>query len=68
VDCADFAALLMKPDGAKETTAAFKTAQRRRLVEGGRVIIANLGDQESDFAGGFAERDFKLPDPFYLTP
>jgi hypothetical protein len=29
------------------------------------VIIANLGDQFSDLAGGYAERTFKLPNPFY---
>jgi hypothetical protein len=29
--------------------------------------VANLGDQVSDLSGGFAEKTFKLPDPFYLT-
>jgi hypothetical protein len=28
------------------------------------TIIANIGDQPSDLAGGFAERVFLLPDPF----
>jgi acid phosphatase len=31
------------------------------------VIIANMGDQASDLAGGHAEKTFKLPNPFYLT-
>ena len=39
-----------------------------QLTAGGRVIIANLGDQDSDLTGGYAERTFKLPDPFYFTP
>ena len=67
IECGEYAGLICKPDDAKETTEAFKTAARRRIVAEGRVIIANLGDQESDLAGGFAERTFKLPNPFYLT-
>lgn len=68
IDCGDYAALLCEPDGSKETAAAYKSAQRKRLAGEGRVIIANIGDQESDLAGGSAERTFKLPNPFYLTP
>ena len=68
IDCAEYAVLILKPDGSKETAAEFKTAQRKRLTAGGRVIVANLGDQESDLAGGYAERTFKLPNPLYLTP
>lgn len=63
----DYAALWCKPDGAKETTGAFKAAVRARLAAEGRVIIANIGDQASDLAGGNAEKTFKLPNPFYLT-
>jgi len=66
VGCGDFAALVMKPNEWKGTAAACKTAERKRLVAEGRVIIANWGDQESDLSGGAAERTFKLPDPFYL--
>jgi predicted secreted acid phosphatase len=50
-----------------ETTQAFKTAVRRQLVEEGFTIIANIGDQQSDLAGGYAEKTFKLPNPFYRT-
>jgi predicted secreted acid phosphatase len=46
----------------------FKEATRRRLTEEGFAIIANIGDQYSDVAGGYAERSFKLPNPFYFTP
>ena len=58
----------MKPDALKEASATFKTAERARLVAQGYTIVANLGDQESDLVGGYAERTFKLPDPFYLSP
>lgn len=67
IGCTDFAALICKPDDATGTSAAYKTDARRRLVAEGRVIIANIGDQESDLVGGYAERTFKLPCPFYLT-
>jgi acid phosphatase len=63
----DYAALFCKADDSRETTEKFKTETRRRLVADGRVIVANIGDQESDLAGGFSERTFKLPDPFYIT-
>ncbi|MBI3885247.1 MAG: HAD family acid phosphatase [Opitutae bacterium] len=59
--------LHFKPDDAKETTGAFKAAWRRRFAAEGWTLIANLGDQETDLAGGFSERTFKLPNPFYLT-
>lgn len=68
VDCIVSSALIMKPNDAKETAAAFKTAVRARLTSQGAVIVGNLGDQASDLAGGYAERTFKLPDPFYFTP
>lgn len=40
---------------------------RKRLTGEGRLIIANIGDQESDFVGGFVERTCKVPAPFYLA-
>jgi acid phosphatase len=46
---------------------AFKTEMRRLLAKEGWTIIANIGDQQSDLDGGYAERTFKLPNPFYRT-
>lgn len=54
-----------KPADYQGTARAFKGGIRRQLVEEGYVIVANLGDQMSDL-GSYAERDFKLPNPFYL--
>lgn len=68
IGCAACAALVLRPDGRGGDTAEFKTAERRRLVAEGYRIIANLGDQASDLAGGGAERSFKLPGPFYFSP
>ncbi|MEO6001646.1 MAG: HAD family acid phosphatase [Opitutus sp.] len=67
IGCAEYAALILRPAAATGTAAAFKTSMRKKLNDEGRVIIANVGDQPSDLSGGFAERAFKLPDPFYLT-
>lgn len=68
IGCGEYAELVFKADESKEKTGAFKLAQRQRLVGEGRTIIANIGDQDSDLVGGYAERTFKLPDPFYFTP
>jgi hypothetical protein len=67
IDCSDYAALICRPATEQGTTAAFKTGVRRQLTAEGRTIIANIGDQESDLSGGFAQRTFKLPNAFYLT-
>jgi predicted secreted acid phosphatase len=67
IDCGDYTALICKPAADRGTSAAFKTRERQRLVGAGHVIIANIGDQQSDLVGGFAERTFKLPNPFYVS-
>jgi hypothetical protein len=65
IECADFAVLICKASNDRSSAAQYKTAARQRLVEEGRTIVANLGDQESDLAGGYAERVFKLPNAIY---
>ncbi|QYM79666.1 HAD family acid phosphatase [Horticoccus luteus] len=67
IGCGDFRELILKPPGTSQTTGEFKTATRRRIMESGYAIIANIGDQVSDLEGGFAERTFKLPGPFYIV-
>lgn len=69
VGFAGWAGLDMRPRGDGHPSAAvFKTEVRRRISDEGYVILANVGDQESDLAGGFARRAFKLPNPFYEVP
>jgi acid phosphatase len=51
-----------------KSAAAYKTAIRKQLSEQGYDIILNMGDQKSDLAGGYADKTFKLPNPFYLIP
>ena len=48
------------------SAASFKAAERKKITERGYTIILNMGDQQSDLAGGFAEKTFKLPNPGYL--
>jgi predicted secreted acid phosphatase len=54
------------PEKYEGTTRGFKTNIRRKLVADGYLILANVGDQLSDLEGGYAEKTFKLPNPFYL--
>ena len=61
--------LVMEPAGAQYVSAAdFKAPQRQAIEREGYTIIANVGDQPSDLDGGFAERTFLLPNPFYRIP
>jgi predicted secreted acid phosphatase len=65
----DYAGLSMMPVGAHFASAAdFKAPQRAKIEAEGFTIIANMGDQPSDLAGGHAERTFLLPNPFYRIP
>ena len=48
------------------STTGFKTEVRRKLTQEGYIIVVNIGDQNSDIMGGYAERAYKLPNPFYL--
>jgi predicted secreted acid phosphatase len=65
----DYQGLHMEPVGSHFASAAdFKAPQRARIEADGFTIIANMGDQPSDLAGGYAERTFLLPNPFYRIP
>lgn len=61
--------LILKPSKLRvKSEVEYKAPARQRLVEQGYTILMSVGDQESDLAGGFAERTFKLPNPFYFAP
>jgi predicted secreted acid phosphatase len=59
--------IFYKPADFAESARAFKIDARRQLAAKGYLIIANIGDQHSDLLGGYAERTFKLPNPFYIV-
>lgn len=48
------------------SSSPYKIRTRRDIEAHGYKIIANIGDQESDLVGGYADRTFKLPNPMYL--
>jgi predicted secreted acid phosphatase len=61
--------LYFKPNDYHEASVVgFKSRARQAIAAQGYTILANLGDQESDLAGGGAEQTFKLPNPLYLVP
>lgn len=61
--------LIMAPAGVSFPSAADFKAPQRAVIEGeGYTIVANIGDQPSDLAGGHAQRTFQLPNPFYRIP
>ena len=62
----NWAGLSMKPKNANVTN--FKTSQRAAIEQQGYSIIASIGDQYSDLIGGYAQKTFKLPNPFYYIP
>ncbi|WP_044560973.1 HAD family acid phosphatase [Azospirillum sp. B4] len=64
-----WAGLVLKGTAAHgQSAATYKTAERAKIEAQGYTIIANMGDQDSDLAGGHAERTFKLANPFYFIP
>jgi len=51
-----------------EHTIEYKSGKRAEIEDRGYDIVTNIGDQESDLAGGHADRAFKLPNPYYFIP
>lgn len=43
----------------------YKTNIRKILIEKGYDIVLNVGDQDTDLIGGYAERTYKIPNPMY---
>lgn len=60
--------LYLKPAGFTGTTTDYKSGTRSAIEGQGYRIIANVGDQYSDLAGGHSSVAFKLPNPFYFLP
>lgn len=60
--------LITKPPDAP-STIEYKSGERAQIEEQeGYKILINIGDQDSDLAGGHAVRAFKLPNPMYFIP
>lgn len=59
---------LRPPHHKKGSVAPFKATIRKKISEQGYDIVLNIGDQMSDLRGGYADRNLKLPNPFYYIP
>lgn len=60
--------IFFKPNNSSVGAASlenYKVTARKLLAEQGYTILATVGDQESDLKGGYAQKTFKLPNPFY---
>ncbi|NNM58703.1 MAG: acid phosphatase [Legionellales bacterium] len=55
-------------DNIHQPAEVYKTAVRKKLEAQGYDIVVNMGDQQSDLTGGYADKGFKLPNPFYYIP
>lgn len=65
----DWSGLYCRPESdSHQSVSQFKTSVRKHLTGQGYKIIVNIGDQQSDLRGGYAEKGFKLPNPFYYLP
>lgn len=65
----DWSGLYMRPDGYHyPSVERFKAHARALICQDGYTVIATIGDQYSDLLGGFAQKEFKLPNPFYYLP
>ena len=65
----DYTGLILRPEGPPTPSVVdYKSSERAKIAAQGFTIIANVGDQPSDLAGGYAERTFLVPNPFYRIP
>lgn len=65
----NWAGLYLKPeDYANASAIPFKSEARAQISKKGYTVIASIGDQDSDLKGGYAEKTFKLPNPYYYIP
>jgi predicted secreted acid phosphatase len=60
--------LILKPDASTDSTVVYKSNARKSIEDRGYEIIANVGDQYSDLAGGHADVAYTLANPFYFLP
>jgi predicted secreted acid phosphatase len=56
------------PEDRDRSIIPFKSGERARIEVNGYTIVANIGDQDSDLAGGHSLNICKLPNPAYFIP
>lgn len=57
--------LFLRPADA-HGTVDYKSGARADIEADGYRIVLNVGDQDSDLKGGYADKAYKLPNPFYF--
>lgn len=64
-----YKSLSLRPTDDPNTTTQvpYKSGERQKIQKKGYTIVANLGDQKTDLAGGFG-KGFKIPNPMYTSP
>lgn len=60
--------LITRGDDGNASVVPYKSGARKNLYKRGYEVVANLGDQYSDLAGGFADVAYKIANPMYLIP
>ncbi|WP_299493187.1 HAD family acid phosphatase [uncultured Shewanella sp.] len=61
--------LYMKPsDYDKPSVIPYKSKIRQQIFDKGYRILFSIGDQYSDLLGGYADKIYKLPNPYYFIP
>jgi len=64
-----FDTLITRKKGGNSSTALeFKSAVRRQIADAGKVVVMNIGDQQSDLEGGNSGIKVKLPNCLYVIP
>lgn len=58
---------LAQGDDMQLSAAEYKTKIRKMITGEGYDIILNLGDQDGDLVGGYADHTDKIPNPLYST-
>jgi hypothetical protein len=59
--------LVLVPAGyTQDSLVPYKSGARATFERQGYTILENVGDQQSDLAGGHARHRYKLPNPVYI--
>ncbi|MGL5741291.1 MAG: HAD family acid phosphatase [Legionella sp.] len=65
----NWSGLYLRPnDYSEKSIIPFKSHERKIITEKGYTVLASIGDQYSDLKGGYAQKVFKLPNPYYYLP
>lgn len=59
------AAMYLREPGQVQPAAELKADYRAKIEKQGQTIVANIGDQQADIAGGHQLKAFLVPNPMY---